>query len=380
MITYDTKVQPAGGESPAQAVEGILSPEQQRACVFVRVDGEPKGSGTLIHPRVVLTAAHVVRNDDGSMPVPPRRISVFVVDYGAEPRGCFMSIRQWARVQDVAEVFPGTPWEQIDLDNYGNDVALLWLEAPIQTWAALALPLGTTPPVGTACIIGGFSPWGEGHCAQRGFGRFALTQRELTSVYVEPTSTAAERGGDSGGPALRIVEEHPTVFGVVSAKILLYSASPGDTGFTVYPDASIISRVDTLAGWIEETIRRWVGGGRSPIADPPLGPTTCDDRWRLFGSYRETWAGGACLPPTETAHGQVTTDPVPPVEVPSTLAAPALAPLPPTDPQPPPSGPTAPLPNGPAKPSVSGGKVFLWAGGVIGLLGLGLWWWKRGRT
>lgn len=355
MYFTGNKVQPAGGESPAQAVEGILSLEQQRACVLVKCGGVLTGSGVLIHPRVVLTAAHVVRNEDGSLITPFHDFIISVTDYGTLDYG-FPTIRQWARVQDMSEVFQGAPWNQIDLLNYGNDVALLWLEAPIQTWAAMPLPLGITPPVGAECILGGFSPWAER--VQRGFGRFKLIERELTGVELLPATTAAERPGDSGGPAIQVTDGRPAVFGVVSA-----SRKTPDG-----PIVSIVSRTDTLTGWIHETIESWTAGGRSPLAEPPAPPSSCEERWALWGPRSETWAGGACAPPVSAP-----TEPVPVEPVPAELTP---APPPPTNPQPPPSGPG----NRPAKPPGSGWKTLLYVGGALGLLGLGLWWWKRRRA
>ncbi len=211
------------------------------------------GSGTLVAPRWVLTAAHVVEN-----------FSPF--DFG---------VRFGDREVRVVRTFihPGeeeTPW-----DRRTHDIALLYLEQAIDIPPA-RLYSGDAELGKTGTIVGvGFFGTAETGPTQRDGRRRAVTNRILDMeefwlkvIFSRPPGgtdlEGVEAPGDSGGPLLIEVEGTTYVAGVGS--YAEFFDAEGDEG--TYGVLDFYSRVAAYTNWIESILKA-VDSGNSVADEGP---------------------------------------------------------------------------------------------------------------
>lgn len=209
-------------------VDGEPANNDEPAVVAVVIRGGGLCTGTLIAPRVVLTARHCVQFQGSSGPNLP---SQFVVGVGDNVN----RLSQTFGVSDV--VTTDGPYRRID-DIIGIDIALLTLTTP---------PAGITPiPVERESARPGQMMRAVGF-GERPEGNAGLKYRTTTRVsfinggviFSPPTICQ----GDSGGPMLTLDE---TVVGVASFGDATAACGSGTNGH---------NRVDTFLDMIDDAIR-----------------------------------------------------------------------------------------------------------------------------
>jgi hypothetical protein len=166
-----------------QAVTNGAPADLEAVVALVDADGSLSCTGTLVAPRVVVTAAHCLTEDApsevriGPDPTNPRRV-VPVLERRAHP--------------------------DFDAVTLANDVAVLWLAARMEDVAPAALPADAALPAeGEPVRVAGFgrsdAPAGQ-HAQRAGFARVATSDDGLLRLLPGPSQPCA---GDSGGPVFR---------------------------------------------------------------------------------------------------------------------------------------------------------------------------------
>lgn len=196
----------------------------------------PDGACTLIGPNWVLTAAHVA----GGVPLERLRVS-----FGDRE----VSVKR-VIIHPDGKLLPGRPPEV--------DLALMELDAPVEGVSPMNV-YRKTDELGKTITVAGFGDLGNGTDApKRSDGkRRAATNvvtdagpKRLFFVFDEPPNGLELEGvsgpGDSGGPAIIVVDGTPHVAGVSSASM---NGRPGRYGVT-----DVYTRVSSYAEWIAQTM------------------------------------------------------------------------------------------------------------------------------
>jgi V8-like Glu-specific endopeptidase len=265
-------LEPAPGAAPQAVVGGAPDPISTAVGAIVYASplcGEPKDaadasavacSGTLIAPRVVLTAAHCVDNED----VPQALAVVFATEVAeALPKE---SVRVTA-----GRLHPA--WSA-----GVNDIGALILaeDAPVPP---IALDLSALPSdlVGQTARVVGFGVDEEGQTGARRSGTARVTDVDAGTfgIAADPGMTC---GGDSGGPSFLEVDGVPRLIGITS-----YGNPACSMGTQM--------RVDVHADFLQAIIDE---AAQPPPERPPLDPTADACAARCEG-HADCPLGMACV-------------------------------------------------------------------------------------
>jgi secreted trypsin-like serine protease len=254
--------------------------EEFPSLVYVQaVESKKRGfacTGTVVAPRIVLTAAHCVENvEKGTFtPAADYAVSTGVADPSkAGPPNIFHIVAN--------HVFPG-----FDPGVIHGDAAILVLDRP-----TTAPPLAMAGPADAGLYAGGAEARLTGWGLTSANAKEAPANLRMTTMLVQTPSTCKQKTkdfykpylptaqacvlaangksggcfGDSGGPAIgQRADGTPVQLGITS--------TGGPACSTKVP--TVLTRVDFVAGWVSEWIVATESGGPPPVVDPsaPLPP------------------------------------------------------------------------------------------------------------
>ncbi|WNG32255.1 trypsin-like serine protease [Archangium violaceum] len=237
-------------------------------------DGVQECSGVLISPTTVVTAAHCVVLQDGATgqiaaELGPANLQVLAGALDVRDATPEQLFRIRKVIRHPRFPVPGT-FNAGDLDR-AEDIALLLLETPVQTVPVVPLlppeALDVLLHPGTPVVIAGYGARDER-------GRFSGTlyfaetpfqQRNATEFSAGAPGSPDSCSGDSGGPALLMIDGVPHLLGL-SARAL-HSPSGADCG-----DGGIYTLVPAYHRWLEENSGSAEGVEQDPGGCAVSGP------------------------------------------------------------------------------------------------------------
>ena len=232
-------------DSTADAIVGGKSDTKDPAVVAIDIGGEALCTGSLIGPKLVLTARHCVSRTSEEVECPARGSQI----EGEQPADTF-TILVGSDIQTAQPVALGARVITPDSDVLcEHDVALIELDRPISGVTPLAL--GSLSGVKTVRGVG-FGKRGDNADAGKKMARGNVTIK--SSSAAEFVVGVLSCNGDSGGPAL---DSKGRVVGVVSR------GGPNCNG----PNAqNIYTRVDAFHALIQQALDETNGTGSAATA------------------------------------------------------------------------------------------------------------------
>jgi len=233
--------------APAFAIVGGGTPQVEgigRSVVTIVGSRGNSCTGSLIAPKVVLTAAHCVQPG----------ADYKIVDYGADRKPQLMNIRSIA-------IHPGFSMKTMQAHRATADVALLRLEIPINGKSPSVVNVPQAPIMaGNSFTIAGTGVAVRGDGKSGGITRAARLiatgkPGTLQIRLVDPVTNGARDGigactGDSGGPVVEDQPRGPVIVGVISWTTGP-NASDGCGGLTG------VTPLTLYRDWVQQTARAW---------------------------------------------------------------------------------------------------------------------------
>lgn len=199
-------------------------------------------TGTLIDPRVVLTAGHCVYNPSEGLNSINNPDNVQILGGANLDSGAYL-------LSNVTEVVKHPEWTG-SLDG-GVDLALIYLTTAVNYVDCYGVRQGAYPTVGTEGVIVGYG----NSTSSGGSGIHRWGETHLLQVYsnlIELGNPAGTCQGDSGGPLFTEQSDEWVVTGVTSFGDA-YTCDPMGGNWSV--------TVQTYRNWIEMQVIDWTGNG-----------------------------------------------------------------------------------------------------------------------